>query len=77
MTLNTVVRHLKKGVVILMMMKDIYIPANVVEGDANILEAEIIEGDHTNKYNRKGQNLNIVIGGLTLQKYEDTRSLLS
>ena len=27
----------------------LHIPANIVEGDTNILETEIIEGDHANK----------------------------
>ena len=33
------------------------LPANVVEGDTNILETEIVEGDHANKHDGEGQHL--------------------
>ena len=33
------------------------IPANIVEGDVNMLETEIVEGDHANKNNGERHHL--------------------
>ena len=33
------------------------IPANIVEGDVNMLETEIVEGDHANKDNGERHHL--------------------
>ena len=34
-----------------------YLPANVVEGDTNILQTEVVEGDHANKDDGEGEDL--------------------
>ena len=35
------------------------IPADIVEGDVNMLETEIVEGDHANKNNGERHHLSI------------------